>query len=75
VVLIRFLSLVMLTVVGLAFVINNVPRLMLPIYILSMIGLMFCLGYISLHYLQRIRYLLYDEKQLKENQMNKPPAK
>ncbi|MCY7687861.1 hypothetical protein MHH29_00835 [Bacillus sp. FSL K6-0046] len=74
-VLIRFLSLVMLTVVGLAFVINNVPSLMLPIYILSMIGLMFCLGYIALHYLQRIRYLLYDEKQLKENQINKPPAK
>lgn len=74
-VLIRFLSLVMLTVVGLAFVINNVPRLMLPIYILSMIGLMFCLVHIALHYLQRIRYLLYDEKQLKENQINKPPAK
>lgn len=75
VVLIRFISLVMLTVVGLAFVINNVPRLMLPIYILSMIGLMFCLVHIALHYLQRIRYLLYDEKQLKENQINKPPAK
>lgn len=74
-VLIRFISLVMLTVVGLAFVINNVPSLMLPIYILSMIGLMFCLVHIVLHYLQRIRYLLYDEKQLKENQINKPPAK
>ncbi|WP_144679959.1 hypothetical protein [Bacillus altitudinis] len=74
-VLIRFISLVMLTVVGLAFVINNVPRLMLPIYILSMIGLMFCLVHIALHYLQRIRYLLYDEKQLKENQINKHPAK
>ncbi|MEW4193307.1 hypothetical protein Q0N41_06300 [Bacillus altitudinis] len=74
-VLIRFISLIMLTVVGLAFVINNVPGLMLPIYILAMIGLMFCLGHIALHYLQRIRYMLCDEKQLKENQINKPPTK
>ncbi|MEW9497561.1 hypothetical protein [Bacillus altitudinis] len=71
----RLISLYMLTAFCLAFVINNVPGLMLPIYILAMIGLMFCLGHIALHYLQRIRYMLCDEKQLKENQINKPPTK
>lgn len=71
----RLISLYMLTAFSLGFIVNYVPGLMLPIYILSMIGLMFCLGHIALHYLQRIRYLLYDEKQLKENQINKPPAK
>ncbi|MCC9087888.1 MULTISPECIES: hypothetical protein [Bacillus] len=64
-VLMRLISLYMLTAFGLAFIVNYVPGLMLPIYILAMIGLFFCLGHISFHYIQRIRYMLFDEKPLK----------
>ncbi|UUD41513.1 hypothetical protein [Bacillus pumilus] len=41
-VLMRLISLYMLTAFGLAFIVNYVPGLMLPIYILAMIGLFFC---------------------------------
>ncbi|MFP7346516.1 hypothetical protein [Bacillus safensis] len=55
-VLMRLISIYMLTVFSLGFVINYVPGLMLPIYILAMIGLILCLGHIALHYIRRIRY-------------------
>lgn len=61
-VLMRFISIYMLTAFSLGFVINYVPGLMLPIYILAMIGLILCLGHIALHYIRRIRYMLFDEK-------------
>ncbi|QRF31044.1 hypothetical protein [Bacillus safensis] len=61
-VLMRLISIYMLTAFSLAFVINYVPGLMLPIYILAMIGLILCLGHIGLHYIRRIRYMLFDEK-------------
>lgn len=61
-VLMRFISLYMLTAFCLAFIVNYVPGLMLPIYILAMIGLMVCLVHIALHYIQRIRYMLLHEK-------------
>lgn len=61
-VLMRLISIYMLTAFSLAFVINYVPGLMLPIYILAMIGLILCLGHIALHYIRRIRYMLFDKK-------------
>ncbi|MFJ5671232.1 hypothetical protein ACIQAS_06165 [Bacillus safensis] len=61
-VLMRLISLYMLTAFGLGFVVNYVPGLMLPIYILAMIGLILCLSHIALHYIWRIRYMLFDEK-------------
>lgn len=61
-VLMRLISIYMLTAFSLGFVINYVPGLMLPIYILAMIGLILCLGHIALHYIRRIRYMLVDEK-------------
>ncbi|AOZ89952.1 hypothetical protein BK049_15390 [Bacillus xiamenensis] len=57
-VLMRLISLYMLTAVGLGWVINYFPGLMLPIYILAIIGLLFCLGHIAFHYIQRISMLL-----------------
>ncbi|MEH7798284.1 hypothetical protein ABEW02_14175 [Bacillus safensis] len=49
-VLMRLISIYMLTTFSLGFVVNYVPGLMLPIYILAMIGLILCLGHIALHY-------------------------
>ncbi|WP_144486613.1 hypothetical protein [Bacillus pumilus] len=62
-VLMRLISLYMLTAFCLGFIVNYVPSLMLPIYILAMIGLILCLVHIALHYIRRIRYMLFDEKQ------------
>ncbi|PRR93274.1 MULTISPECIES: hypothetical protein [unclassified Bacillus (in: firmicutes)] len=61
-VLMRLISLYMLTAFCLGYIINYVPGLMLPIYILAMIGLILCLGHIALHYIRRIRYMLLNEK-------------
>ncbi|MBU5207027.1 hypothetical protein V2J31_07445 [Bacillus safensis] len=61
-VLMRLISIYMLTAFSLGFVINYVPGLMLPIYILAMIGLILCLGHIALHYIRRIRHMLFEEK-------------
>ncbi|AOC56059.1 MULTISPECIES: hypothetical protein [Bacillus] len=61
-VLMRLISLYMLTAFCLGFIVNYVPGLMLPIYILAMIGLILCLGHIALHYIRRIRYMLLHEK-------------
>ncbi|WP_224925943.1 hypothetical protein [Bacillus pumilus] len=61
-VLMRLISLYMLTAFCLGFIVNYAPGLMLPIYILAMIGLILCLVHIALHYIRRIRYMLFDEK-------------
>ncbi|WP_282059021.1 hypothetical protein [Bacillus pumilus] len=61
-VLMRLISLYMLTAFCLGFIVNYVPGLMLPIYILAMIGLILCLVHIALHYIRRIRYMLLYEK-------------
>lgn len=61
-VLMRLISLYMLTAFCLGFIVNYVPGLMLPIYILAMIGLILCLDHIALHYIRRIRYMLLHEK-------------
>ncbi|WP_144493549.1 hypothetical protein [Bacillus pumilus] len=62
-VLMRLISLYMLTAFCLGFIVNYVPGLMLPIYILAMIGLILCLVHIAFHYIRQIRYMLFDEKQ------------
>lgn len=61
-VLMRLISLYMLTAFDLGIIVKYVPGLMLPIYILAMIGLILCLGHIALHYIRRIRNMLLDEK-------------
>ncbi|MEW4103501.1 hypothetical protein Q0N76_12245 [Bacillus altitudinis] len=58
----RLISLYMLTAFCLGFIVNYVPGLMLPIYIVAMIGLILCLVHIALHYIHRIRNMLFHEK-------------